>query len=237
MLEIKNLSKSYVPGKKAVNDLSLTIEAGEIFAFIGHNGAGKTTAIKSIVGILDFDSGQILLNNIDVKKNPIAFKQMIAYIPDNPEIYENLTGLQFLKFVGNIYKIPANKQKEDIVKYAKIFDIYDQLGDLISSYSRGMKQKLSLISAFIRNPQLLILDEPFVGLDPFAASKMKELMKEMASKGSIIMFSTHVLEVAEKFCDHVAIIKKGKLIKYGTMAEVKGDKSLESIFMETVDNE
>ena len=237
MLEIKNLSKSYVAGKKAVNDLSLTITDGEIFAFIGHNGAGKSTIIKSIVGILEFEEGEIILDGINLKDNAILFKQQIAYIPDQPEIYENLTGFQFLDFIASIYNVKQEDKKELILKYAKTFEMENSLGDLIGSYSHGMKQKISLISAIIRKPKLFILDEPFVGLDPNAAFKMKEIMKEMASEGSIIMFSTHILEVAEKFCDHVAIIKQGMLVKHGTMKEVTSDKSLENVFMEMVDDE
>ncbi|VEU80370.1 ABC transporter ATP-binding protein [Haploplasma axanthum] len=237
MLEIKNLSKSYVPGIKALDNVNVNIANGEIFAFIGHNGAGKTTAIKSIVGILSFEEGEILLDGVNIKNAPIEFKKMTAYIPDNPELYDNLTGIQYLNFIANIYKLDVEKRNDDIVKYSRDFEIYEDLGNLISSYSHGMKQKLALISAFIRHPKLLILDEPFVGLDPNATFKMKTLMKEMADAGSIIFFSTHVLEVAEKFCDHVAIIKKGKIMKIGTMNEVKGDKSLETVFMEMTDSE
>lgn len=231
MLQIKNLTKTY-SNFKAVDNISLDVNDGEIFAFIGHNGAGKTTTIKSVVGIQSFDSGEITLDGISIKTNPISFKEITAYIPDNPEIYPNLTGIQYLNFISNVYKIDVNNRKSLILHYAKEFEINDRLGDTISSYSHGMKQKLALISAFIRKPKLLILDEPFVGLDPNATFKTKNIMKEMANNGSIIFFSTHVLEVAEKFCDHVAIINKGKLVKVGTMSEVKGDKSLESIFME-----
>lgn len=237
MLEIIQLSKSYEPGKKAVDNLSLTVCDGEIFAFIGHNGAGKTTTIKSIVGVLDFEEGSILLDGIDVKKDPILFKSKLAYIPDNPELYDHLTAIQYLDFIASVYKIDASLKKEYIIKYAKLLEMESKLGDLISSYSHGMKQKLALISAFIRKPKLLILDEPFIGLDPNATFKMKEVMKEMAQNGSIIFFSTHILEVAEKLCDHVGIIKNGVLMKVGTMEEVKGDQSLESVFMEMVDRE
>lgn len=231
MLQIKNLTKKY-GNFKAVDNISFEVNNGDIFAFIGHNGAGKTTTIKSIVGILEFDEGEILLDNINIKKSPIEFKQRFAYIPDSPEVYDNLTGLQFLNFIADIAKVDSKSKNEDILKYAKEFEISERLNDPISAYSHGMKQKLLLISAFIRKPRLLILDEPFVGLDPNASFKMKKYMNEMANDGTIIFFSTHVLEVAEKFCNRVAIIKKGVLVKTGLMEEVKGDKSLESVFME-----
>lgn len=234
MLEIKNLSKAYVASKKAVDNVSFTVDNGEIFAFIGHNGAGKTTAIKAIVGVLEYDEGDIVLEGIHLKDNPIAFKHMVAYIPDNPELYENLSAYQYLNFIANIYQVDPKLKEERIKKYAKILDIEHELGNLISSFSHGMKQKIALISAFIRAPKLLILDEPFVGLDPNAAFKVKELFKEKAREGTIIFFSTHILEVAEKLCDHVGIIKDGKLIVHGTMEQVKGDKSLENVFMEMV---
>ncbi|HKL95143.1 MAG TPA: ABC transporter ATP-binding protein [Haploplasma sp.] len=236
MLKIENLTKKY-GDFKAVDNISLEITGGKIFGFIGHNGAGKTTTIKSIVGIQSFDEGVITLDGIDITKDPVAFKQITSYIPDTPEIYGNLTGIQYLNFIGNIYNLELDKRNEEILSYAKEFELDTRLGDVISSYSHGMKQKLSLISAFIRNPRLLILDEPFVGLDPNASFRMKKIMKEMANNGSIIFFSTHVLEVAEKFCDHVGIIYKGKLAKVGTMEEVKGDKSLESVFMEMTESE
>lgn len=232
MLEIKNFTKSYNNEVKAVDDLNLTVETGEIFGFIGHNGAGKTTTIKAVVGVLEFNQGEILLEGINIKTDPITFKRKVAYIPDNPSIYNNLTGMQYLDFIVNIYNIKGGNINETIDKYAFEFELKNELNNEINTYSHGMKQKLLLISAFIRNPKLLILDEPFTGLDPNATFKMKELMRELANKGSIIFFSTHVLEVAEKFCDTVAIIRKGKLIKSGTMSEVKGDKSLESVFME-----
>lgn len=236
MLEINNLTKIY-GNLKAVNNVSLKVSDGEIFAFIGHNGAGKTTTIKSIMGILSFDQGSITLDGIDIKTDPIKFKEISAYIPDTPEIYGNLTGIQYLNFISSIYKLDKDTNKENILRLSKDFELDKRLNDQISSYSHGMKQKLSLISAFIRKPKLLILDEPFVGLDPNASFKMKALMKEMANEGSIIFFSTHVLEVAEKFCDHIAIIKNGEIVKVGTMEEVKGDKSLESVFMELSLNE
>lgn len=234
MLSIKNLKKYY--GKTlAVNNVNLEINDGEIFAFIGHNGAGKTTTIKCVVGILDFSDGEITLDGINVKEKPLEFKQKIAYIPDNPDLYDALTGIQYLNFVGDVYGLSKEIRHEQIKKYADIFELTTNLGDLISSYSHGMKQKLALISAFIRNPKLLILDEPFVGLDPKASFKVKEIMKEMCAKGSIIFFSTHVLEVAEKLCDKVAIIKKGEVIVTGDMETVKGSNSLEEVFLETVD--
>lgn len=237
MLEIKHLSKSYTPGKKAVDDVNLTVEQGEIFGFIGHNGAGKTTVIKSICGILNFEEGEIYIQDISIKTNPLKCKSIIAYIPDNPDLYESLKGIQFLNFIGDIYKIDKVERNKDILKYATMFEIANNLGDMISTYSHGMKQKLALISAFIRKPKLLLLDEPFVGLDPKAAFKVKEIMKEMCAAGSSIFFSTHVLEVAEKLCDRVAIIKGGKIIKMGSMDEVKGDSSLETVFLELVDHE
>ncbi|HHU56006.1 MAG TPA: ABC transporter ATP-binding protein [Acholeplasmataceae bacterium] len=232
MLKISNLSKTYENGKKAVNNVSLEIESGEIFAFIGHNGAGKTTTIKCIVGLLDFEAGDIYINNYSIKDNPIECKRMIAYIPDNPDIYENLTGIQYLNFIADIYQIPKDERNKDIAKYSKMFEIEKNLGDLISSYSHGMKQKLVIISALIRHPKLFVLDEPFVGLDPKASYAVKEVMKAMCAEGTSIFFSTHVLEVAEKLCNKVAIIKNSEIIAQGTMEEVKGDKSLEDVFLE-----
>jgi len=231
MLEIKNLVKIYNGNFKAVDDVSLTIEDGEIFGFIGPNGAGKTTTIKSIVGLLEYDEGEILLDGMDVKKNRLEAKKRISYIPDNPEIYENLTGIQYLNFIGDICNINKEERLKDISKYANLFEITSDLGDLISSYSHGMKQKLSLISAFIRHPKLLILDEPFVGLDPKASHDVRILMRELCESGSSVFFSTHVLEVAEKLCDKVAIINHGKLVCSGTVDEVKGDQSLEDVFL------
>lgn len=234
MLEIKNLTKSYDGKKNAVDDLSLTINDGEIFGFIGHNGAGKTTTIKCAVGILAFDKGEILIDGKSIKTDPIECKKLIAYIPDNPDLYEQLSAIQYLNFISDIYEIDKEERSERIKKYADIFKLSSNLGDLISSYSHGMKQKLALISAFIREPKLLILDEPFVGLDPKASFDVKELMHELCKKGSSIFFSTHVLEVAEKLCDKVAIIKDGKLVVFGTMEEVKGNKSLEDVFLEQI---
>ena len=233
MLKIERLTKIYQKNKKAVDNITLEIKDGEIFGFIGHNGAGKTTTLKCCVGILNFEEGEITLDGLSIKKDPVDFKKQIAYIPDNPDLYEQLTGIQYLNFISDIYEI--NERNEMIEKYSDIFEIKDVLGNMISSYSHGMKQKLALTSAIIRKPKLLILDEPFVGLDPKASFQVKEIMKEMCKEGTSIFFSTHVLEVAEKICDHVAIIKDGKIVAYGTMDEIKGDKSLEAVFMELID--
>jgi len=232
MLEIKNLNKTYPGGKKALTDVNISINDGEIFGFIGHNGAGKTTTIKSIVGILTYDSGTIEINGMNIKDKSMECKQITAYIPDNPDLYEMLTGMQYLNFISDVYKIDKKTRSELIKKYSDMFELTNNLGDVISSYSHGMKQKLALISALIRNPKLLVLDEPFVGLDPKAAYLVKETMKELCKKGTSIFFSTHVLEVAEKLCDRIAIIKDGKIIAQGTIEEVKGDKSLEDVFLE-----
>ncbi len=231
MLEIKNLSKSF-GSKKAVSDLSLELENGKILGFIGHNGAGKTTTIRMIVGALIPDSGEIVIGGINLKKDPIACKKIMAYIPDNPNLYEHLTGIQYLNFIANIFQIDKSTREERIKKTAERFGIEKNLGDLISSYSHGMKQKLALTSAFIHQPKLLVLDEPFVGLDPKASHELKAMMKELCKEGSAIFFSTHVLEVAEKLCDEVAIIKDGKLITSGSMKKILKDKSLEELFME-----
>ena len=237
MLEIINFSKSYKNGKKAVDNISLTVKDGEIFAFIGHNGAGKTTTIKSIVGILEFEEGDILIDGVSIKKDPIKCKSNIAYIPDNPDIYESLTGIQYLNFIADIFNVSKSDRENLIKYYADKFEIINFLGDLISSYSHGMKQKLVLISALVHKPKLLVLDEPFVGLDPKASHLLKEEMKKLCNEGVAIFFSTHVLEVAEKLCDKVAIIKNGTIVAQGKMEEVKGDSSLEDIFMELIDNE
>lgn len=237
MLKIENFSKQYSNGKKAVDNISLEVKSGDMFGFIGHNGAGKTTTIKAIVGIIDFIEGEIIIDNISIKKNPIECKKRIAYIPDNPDLYENLTGIQYLNFICNVFNIDSMKREELINKFSELFEIKDNLGQSISSYSHGMKQKLAIISALIHKPKLLILDEPFVGLDPKASHILKEEMKKLCSEGSAIFFSTHVLEVAEKICNKVAIIKNGSLIANGLMEEVKGDSSLEEIFMESVKNE
>jgi len=235
MLVIKNVDKHYKGTDKGISDISLTVEAGDIYAFIGHNGAGKTTLLKAITGIHEFDKGEILIDDIDIRKKPMEVKQRIAYIPDNPDIYEFMTGIQYLQFVADIYNVSASEREQKITEYADKFEITGSLGDLISSYSHGMKQKLVIISALLHNPKLLIMDEPFVGLDPKAAFILKEIMKEMTEKGSAIFFSTHVLEVAEKLCNKVSIIKSGKLITSGLMSEVvKSGESLEELFMENV---
>lgn len=231
MLEIKNFTKRYGKGAPAVDGLTLTVNGGEIYGFIGHNGAGKSTTIKAVVGALGFEDGDIFIDGKSVKTDPIACKQVTAYIPDNPDIYDHLTGIQYLNFVCDIFSV-GNERNERIKKYAGDFDIEKNLGDLISTYSHGMKQKLVLISALIHAPKLLVLDEPFVGLDPIASHRLKEIMRELCLGGSAIFFSTHVLEVAEKLCDRVGIIKGGKLVKEGAMAEIVGDKSLESLFLE-----
>ena len=231
MLEICNLVKVYNGDFRAVDDVSLTIGDGEIFGFIGPNGAGKTTTIKSVVGLIEFEGGSISFDGLDVAKNRNKVKEKIAYIPDNPEIYDNLTGIQYLNFIGDICSLEKDARLKDIEKYADMFGITKNLGDLVSSYSHGMKQKLALISAFIRHPKLLILDEPFVGLDPKASHDVKEVMKKMCEEGNSVFFSTHVLEVAEKLCDKVAIINHGKIVASGTMEEVKGSSSLEEVFL------
>ena len=231
MLKIENLSKSYGE-KKAVIDLSIHIAPGEIYGFIGHNGAGKTTTLKACAGILQFDKGEIFVDGVSMKKDPIGCKKKMAYIPDNPELYDFMTGLQYLDFIADIYGVTIEERKERIHKYASAFEIEKDLPALISSYSHGMKQKLAIISAWIHNPKLIMMDEPFVGLDPKAAKLLKDMMREVCDNGGAIFFSTHVLEVAEKLCDKVAIIKKGQLIRSGTMEQVKGDESLEDVFLE-----
>lgn len=231
MLRIEHLTKKYGE-KKAVDDLSLHIEKGEIYGFIGHNGAGKTTTIKSVVGILDFDEGEIFIDGKSVKKDSLECKRVIAYIPDNPDLYEFMTGLQYLNFISDIFGVEEKDRKERIEKYSTAFEIKEDLASPISSYSHGMKQKLAIISALVHDPKLIIMDEPFVGLDPIASHLLKDIMREKCNEGGAIFFSTHVLEVAEKLCDKIAIIKGGKLIKSGTMEEVKGDSSLESVFLE-----
>lgn len=237
MIEIKGVSKSYNGKKMVLKNISFKIESGEIFAFIGHNGAGKTTTIKSIVGILEFEEGDILIDKVSIKENPMKCKSNIAYIPDNPDIYESLTGIQYLNFIADIFNV-SKIDRENLIKYyANMFEITSFLGDLISSYSHGMKQKLVIISALIHKPKLMILDEPFVGLDPKASHTLKEEMKKLCSNGVSIFFSTHVLEVAEKLCDKVAIIKEGVIVTQGKMEDVKGNSSLEDIFMELIDNE
>lgn len=236
MLQIKNLTKRYKGGKAAVSNLSLDIQAGDIYGFIGHNGAGKTTTIKAIVGIIDFDEGEIIIDGESIRNNPINCKKKIAYIPDNPDLYEHLTGIQYLNFVGDIFGVSAKDREEKITRYANDFEITSVLGDLISSYSHGMKQKLAIISALIHEPKLLILDEPFVGLDPKAAIILKNTMRGLCEQGSAIFFSTHVLDVAEKLCNKIAIIKNGKLIVSGKTNELTKGQSLEDVFMEVVDH-
>ena len=234
MLKIQNLSKSYQKGTFAVEDLSINVNSGEIYGFVGPNGAGKSTTIKAIVGALGFDLGEILINGNSIKDEPIKAKKELAYIPDNPDIYEYLTGVQYINFVCDIYGVGIERN-EKIEKYATDFQIKENLGDLISTYSHGMKQKLVLISALVHSPKLLVLDEPFVGLDPIASFRLKETMKELCESGSAIFFSSHVLEVVEKLCDRVGIIKKGKLVIEGKMQEIIGDKSLEKLFLEIAD--
>ena len=231
MLNISHLTKTYGE-KKAVDDLSLHIAPGEIYGFIGHNGAGKTTTIKAVVGILQFDEGEITIDGVSVKDDPIACKKKIAYIPDNPDLYDFMSGIKYLNFVADIFGVSAEDRRERIKKYADMFELTDDLAQPISAYSHGMKQKLAIISAWLHEPKLIIMDEPFVGLDPKASFLLKEMMREVCEKGGAIFFSTHVLEVAEKLCDKVAIIKGGKLIRSGTMEEVKGDDSLEEVFLE-----
>ena len=235
MLKIEHLTKKYGE-KAAVDDLSLEIKSGEIYGFIGHNGAGKTTTLKSVTGILNFDEGEIYIDGKSIKKQPLQCKKIMAYIPDNPDLYNYMTGIDYLNFIADIFEVPQNDRIERINRYAAEFEIAGSLTASISSYSHGMKQKLAVISALIHSPKLVIMDEPFVGLDPIAAHKLKEYMREICNNGGAIFFSTHVLEVAEKLCDKVAIIKDGKLIKCGTMEEVKGDSSLESVFLELEDN-
>ncbi|MBR3438561.1 MAG: ABC transporter ATP-binding protein [Clostridia bacterium] len=231
MLRIEHLTKTF-GDKKAVDDLSVHISRGEIYGFIGHNGAGKTTTLKSVVGILKPDEGEIIIDGLSLKDNPIECKKRIAYIPDNPDIYNFMTGIQYLNFVSDIFGLSDSERKEKIGKYADIFELKSDLGESVNSYSHGMKQKLAIISALIHSPKLVIMDEPFVGLDPKASHILKEIMREICNGGGAIFFSTHVLEVAEKLCDNVAIIKEGKLIRSGTMEDVKGDASLESVFLE-----
>ena len=231
MLNIQHLTKAY-GDKKVVDDLSLHIAPGEIYGFIGHNGAGKTTTLKSIVGILQFDSGEITIDDISIKADPLACKRKIAYIPDNPDLYEFMTGIQYLNFIADIFGMSANDRQRRIRKYADLFELTDDLAQSIAAYSHGMKQKLAIISAWIHEPRLVIMDEPFVGLDPKASHLLKGMMREKCDMGGAIFFSTHVLEVAEKLCDKVAIIKGGQLIRSGTMDEVKGDDSLEDVFLE-----
>ena len=231
MMNIEHLTKTYGE-KKAVDDLNLHIAPGEIYGFIGHNGAGKTTTLKSVVGIQQFDEGEITIGGISVKENSLACKKQIAYIPDNPDLYEFMSGIQYLNFIADIFGVGAVDRKERIHKYAELFELTADLAQPIAAYSHGMKQKLAIISAWIHEPKLIIMDEPFVGLDPKAAHLLKGMMREVCDQGGAIFFSTHVLEVAEKLCDKIAIIKGGRLIRSGTMEEVRGDDSLEEVFLE-----
>ena len=237
MLSIKNFTKVYPNGKVAVDDISLEVKSGDIFAFIGPNGAGKTTTIKSVVGINDFNKGEIMIDGMDIVKKPIDCKKVIAYIPDNPDIYDALTGVQYLELVADIFKINKEERNKLAKEYAEMLGLEKDLNSPISTYSHGMKQKLVLISAFIHKPKLIVMDEPFVGLDPKASFVVKEIMKKFVENGGARFFSTHVLEVAEKLCNKVAIIRGGKIISCGTMEEVKKDESLEQVFLESVENE
>lgn len=232
MLEIRNYSKSYKEGTKAADNVTLTVESGDIFGFIGHNGAGKSTTIRAVVGVLDFTEGEIYIDGHSVKDDPMACKRVTAYIPDNPDLYENLTGIQYLNFIADVFDISAADREARIKKYGDLFEITSSLGDQISSYSHGMKQKVAIISALIHKPKLMVLDEPFVGLDPKATFTLKEIMHEMCSEGAAIFFSTHVLDVAEKLCNKVAIIKQGHIIASGTMEELTEGHSLEETFLE-----
>lgn len=237
MLEIKNLTKVYKGNKRAVDSLSLTVEAGDIFGFIGHNGAGKSTTIKSLVGILDFEEGEILLDGKSIKKHPLECKRQLAYIPDNPDLYEHLTGIQYLNFICDVFQVSLRERTQRIEKYANDFEITGALGDLISSYSHGMKQKLAIISAMVHKPKLLVLDEPFVGLDPKASLQLKNMMREVCEQGSAVFFSTHVLEVAEKLCNKIAIINHGKLVVSGDTKQLVKEQTLEELFMEVSGDE
>ena len=234
MLDSQHLTKRYGE-KKAVDDLSLHIAPGEIYGFIGHNGAGKTTTLKAVVGILPFEEGEITINGVSVKTDPLTCKRQLAYIPDNPDLYDYMTGSKYLDFIADIFGVGAEERQERIRKYADLFELTDDLAQPIAAYSHGMKQKLAIISAWLHQPKLIIMDEPFVGLDPKASHTLKGMMREVCDQGGAIFFSTHVLEVAEKLCDKVAIIKGGRLIRAGTMEEVKGDDSLEEVFLELED--
>ncbi len=234
MLKIEHLTKRYGE-KNAVKDLNLHICPGEIYGFIGHNGAGKTTTLKAVVGILQFDEGEILIDGMSIKSAPLACKKVLAYIPDNPDLYEYMTGIKYLNFIGDIFAVPADVRQERIRKYADLFELTNDLAQPIAAYSHGMRQKLAIIAAWMHDPKLIIMDEPFVGLDPKAAHLLKGMMRDVCDRGGAIFFSTHVLEVAEKLCDKIAIIKGGELIRSGTMEEVKGDDSLEEVFLELED--
>ncbi len=235
VLDIKGYSKTYGGDKKAADNINLTVESGDIYGFIGHNGAGKSTTIRAIVGVLDFTDGEILIDGHSVKNEPVECKKLTAYILDNPDLYENLTGIQYLNFIADVFEISEEKRQQLIQKYADMFEITEALGDLISSYSHGMKQKVAIISALIHEPKLMVMDEPFVGLDPKASFTLKQIMHEMCDNGAAVFFSTHVLDVAEKLCNKVAIIKKGQIIDKGTMEELTQGQSLESVFLEVED--
>lgn len=237
ILEIKNFTKEYSQGKKAVDNLSLSVMPGEIHGFIGHNGAGKTTTIRAVVGVMGFNKGEILIDGHSAKTESVKCKLLTAYIPDNPDLYDYITGIQYLNYMADMFSVDRKYREERVKKYAELFGITDSLGNLVSSYSHGMKQKLALIGAFLHEPKLLVLDEPFVGLDPEAAFHLKQTMRDLCNQGSAIFFSTHVLDVAEKLCDKVSIIKQGKLVISGSMETVRGSGSLEDVFMEVVENE
>lgn len=237
ILEIKHLTKTYGKSKKAVDDLSLTVCAGDIYGFIGQNGAGKTTTLRAVTGILSFDSGEIRIDGHSVKDEPVLCKKITAFIPDNPDLYDFLTGIQYLNFIGDMFDVPKEIRTERIQTYAEMFRISNDLNSLIGAYSHGMKQKIALIGALLHQPKLMVLDEPLVGLDPEAAFKLKQVFREMCEKGTAIFFSTHVLDVAEKLCNKIAIIKNGRLIASGKTEDVRGDESLEAIFMEVLEND
>lgn len=236
MIEIKNVTKKY-GDKKAVDNVSFDVNDGDIFAFIGHNGAGKTTLIKAIVGIHDFEEGDILIDGMSIKENPVECKKLMAFVPDNPETYEHMRAIDYINFICDMYDVSKEVREKNIKKYAKLFDMENNLSDTIDSFSHGMKQKVVLISALAHDPRILIMDEPFVGLDPKAVFDIKEVLNDMAKEGKIVFYSTHILDVAEKLCSRVAIIKKGKLVKSGSMKDIKGDKSLENVFMELEDKQ
>ncbi len=237
ILEIKDFSKSYSGGKKAVDNLSLTLQAGDIYGFIGHNGAGKTTTIRAVVGVMDFDNGDIFIDGHSIKKEPVLCKSITAYVPDNPDLYEYLTGIQYLNYMSDMFGVSRKEREANIKKYGDSLKLTGNLGDLISAYSHGMKQKLALVAAFIHQPRLIVLDEPFVGLDPGASFQLKSIMRELCDMGSAFFFSTHILEVAEKLCNKIAIIKDGKLITSGKTEEVRGNSNLEKVFMEVTERE
>ncbi|ODJ65521.1 ABC transporter ATP-binding protein [Brochothrix thermosphacta] len=236
MLEIKNFGKTYNNGKQAVENINIEVAAGDIFAFIGHNGAGKSTTIKAVVGVLDFEQGEIYIEGLSIKTNPIDCKSITAYIPDNPDLYEHLTGIQYLNFISDVFGLSSSEREQQIKKYAEAFEIMGNLGDLISSYSHGMKQKIALIGAVIHKPKLLILDEPFVGLDPKAAIVLRNIMKDLCTRGSAVFFSTHVLDVAQKLCNEIAMIHHGKIAINGEMEQLVKEQSLEDLFMEVLEN-